>query len=587
MTRLAPPSTLVVWMALAAVTVVFCFPLLVHDALPFGSDVVFASHSAHGFVQALREGILYPRWVGNSNRGFGGPTFIFYCPLPYYAVAAARLVTADLIHAFRLVLFTVAFLSGLTFYHCIRRLTSPAAALAGASLYILMPYHTLDLYDRFAFAEYAAFLWFPLLLYFLRQLLREPGRRAWFGLAAAYTGLLFTHLVTAYMVLFILAPYAGFHVLKTRRWKNLIPIAGAGLAAIFCASIYLIPMLAERDAVHLEWVIQAPYGNFHRNFVYRDEVAHGFTAAPIKPWVNQAATWQAFLGLAAALLLFVRFSRRLAGNASREPAAWTEGLAHLGLCGWTFFLQIPSSTPIWALVPQMATIQFPWRFGLFQALSTCLLLSCSLAPAREEPGTAHPIRHTVRSTLLEKLHGGKLLAAAIIVAGVIPCLATTFRIARNEYRPWIFDAALARQPRYLNRVMKEYLPQGMEGWKDFGATPSPLPSQVRLSGPGRARVAQWATHSREIEVNTPGANTLHLRTFYHPGWHAWVDQREVPIDRNNPFHAISIHLAPGKHRVRVVFGSTPDRKIGAGISTFSVATMIALGFLAWRRQQPA
>ncbi len=583
------PGRAAAWGAAAAAGFLFCLPVVTHTSLPYGSDLGFASHSGLGFVQALAEGVLYPRWVDNTNMGFGGPTFIFYCPLAYYLLGAAHALTGDLISAFRLALVIVSVLTALSFFAAARPLTSRWGAVLGAAVYTLAPYHALDLYDRFAYAELASFIWFPPLFLFTRRLLagRSPG--AWLGLTLCYAGLLFTHLVTAYMVLFVLAPYGLLHAARGRRWGRLLPAAGAGAAALLLAAVFLIPMLAQRDEVHMEWVVDAPYGDWRRNFVYRDEVAHGYTPANIKPWVNRAATTQGGLALAAILVLAARGAWRRRGGGGElatDEAAW-EAAAHAGLAAWTFFLQIPPSAWIWRLVPELPTVQFPWRFSLFQALAAAFLAACAVAPVA---GGSAPVSRLPRwaAAPLAALRGGRgpALAALLIGVAAVPSLLLTARIATKPDRPYMFNADALGDARVRHRVMDEYLPRDMEGWRAFAAAPVTLGVPARFSGPGTVQVEAWTTHRRELLLETPVDDRLLVRTFHHPGWKAWLDGEPVPIDADNPLHAISVAVPAGRHELRLAFGATPDRRLGATISLAALATILAsAAALRLRRRQ--
>jgi hypothetical protein len=587
------------WLAILAAALLFGLPILLNGALPFGSDLGFASHSAYGFTKAIGEGVLYPRWVDNSNRQYGGPTFIYYSPLPYFAVAAAHFLTGDLIDAFRLVLLLAALFSGMTFYLSARSLAGGLGAAAGAVFYVLAPYHALDLYDRFAFAETMSFIWFPLLFLFCRRLLAVRSAPAWFGLALSYAGLLLTHLVTAYMVLFVLVPYALVAVARRRRWHRLLPVAGAGAAALLCAAVYLVPMLSQREDVHMDWVVQAPYGDWRRNFVYRDEVAHGYAPAYIKPHVNRVATTQLILTAAAGGMLFLRFPdrRRQDGTSAHRPAHgpdW-EGRAQLGLALWAFFLQISLSTPVWALVPELGTIQFPWRFGLFQALAGAFLVACALAPARAAPEVASRQGRERRGRKGERVGAGGAVsllrarpvwAVLLLALAAAPALVVSLGLMSRPDRPYIFDNETLHSPQVMYRVMTEYLPRGMVRWKEFVDTPARAVAPAGLEGPGTVQVLEWTTHSRLIQVDTPVADKLFVRTFAHPGWRAWINGEEAAIDSDNAMRAISLHLAPGRHRVRIAFTATADRRAGAAISTVSLATMVVCaGVLHLRRRR--
>jgi hypothetical protein len=573
---------------LLVAVLIFVWPLVVTNALPGGSDIIFAYHSAHGFSQALAEGVFYPRWIDNSNHQFGGPTFIFYSPLPYYAVALAHTITPDLPAAFRVVIFLVSFLSGWTLYLAARPISTRTGATLAAALYVLIPYHSLDLYDRFAFAEFCSFIWFPLIILGLRRVLLEKRHDAWPFLAACLTGLLFTHLVTAFMGIFVMGPYALFMAYRQRDWRGLAFVSLAAVVASLAAAVYLIPMMHQRPLVHLEWVVDAPYGDWRRNFVYRDEVAFGYKLALIKPWVDRVATSQVLLTVAAAALFFFGLRRQDSGAGSpgtaarlqagsllardpvHQPVLQTEeGYALVLLGAWTFFLQIPLSSFIWATVPQLGTVQFPWRFGLFQGLITVLLVACAMGCIRTGPSAGI-------------LAGWRM--AALLTLAAVPSLVVSLLLIHNPARPIIFDAVQAGRPAYLSRVMTEYLPRDMVGWKEFVEIALPDVPAAQLDGEGTVEVVSWTTHRRILKVKAPAEVRLALRTFYHPGWVMRLDQQPLPVDFENPMHVITAVIPAGEHTVEVEFTATGDRRLGAALSLVGLATIgVFAGYRGYQR----
>ncbi|MFQ5718459.1 MAG: 6-pyruvoyl-tetrahydropterin synthase-related protein [Acidobacteriota bacterium] len=557
--------------------------LVIGPGLPFGSDLVFASQSAHNFIAALHEGVIYPRWFDTSNRRLGGPTFFFYPPLPYYAVAAAALVTPDVVGAMRMVLALGALLATMTFFVAIREYVPRGIALAGAGLYILAPFHTLDLYDRFAFASYLAYAWYPLLFLFTNRLLRRPDRRAWFGLALSYGALVATHLVSGFLVLFVLAPYVMGRLAITRRWHRLIPVVLAGSLGLASVGVYIVPLLAHRSDVHLEWVVDAPYGNWRRNFVYRDEVAHGFKPAPIKPWVNRAATCQLLLGAIAAWMLVVNRGPRReieAGASPRDDDLRLEGLLVGGLALWTFFLQIPLSTPIWVLTPELGTVQFPWRFGAFQGLATCFLLCHALAAWVRTPAGGQAAATVARSRQPAGRSGGRFVFGRPRPAGVALSVVTLATLALSGHavlnRFFVFTESVAQKPVYLTRVMYEYIPQGVAGWRNMARLPSDLPAAT-LDGPGQVEIVRWTTHTRQLHLDIPAGRTVHVRTFDFPGWRARLDGSPAPIVPDETTHTITVRIPAGSHDLHLNLEATPDRVVGRAISLAALATMLGLG----------
>jgi 6-pyruvoyl-tetrahydropterin synthase-like protein/tetratricopeptide repeat protein len=566
--RSVAPSS---WALLLAVSLLFSWPLLSRSALPRASDVSYHAQWAHGFTRALGEGVIYPRWIEDANRGYGAPVFIVYPPLAHYGVAAASLVNDDIVASLRLTLIVATLLSALSFFLAIRDVASERAALVGAALYVLLPYHALDLYDRFALAEFVAFAWLPWLFRAVRGLARGPSRTDWLALVAAQALLILTHLMTAYLALFVLAPYAVVVVRRSRRWPALAAIGSALVIAALASAVYLVPLLLERHDIHLDWLSE-PHYDWRRNFIYRDEVAFGYQPDVTKPWATAAATAQAVLAAAAAALLAIR--RRGSAAESGDDAVTSvsgEGVAWTALSVWVLFLQTPLSTPLWAYFPGLESAQFPWRFGTFQVFGAAALVACVVTTIRGAPaeGRPSPDHRSVRAQLLYVARG-PLVVAALLALAAVPALFVSARVTKA--RPYVVDETVARSPLYRFRPVLEYLPRGVEGWRDWGTRPY-SGSRVELTPPGQVATLEWTGHRRRVLVETTGEARLRFRTFDFAGWRASVDGNAVAIRSDNPERLIEVRVPPGRHNVVVEFGTTPARRFGALLSGVTVLAL--------------
>ena len=161
-----------------------------------GHDLFHHLLSGHYFARQLWQGELYPRWLMAMNGGFGSPTFFFYPPLPYYVSALFAGPGAHPQQAIYPLLGSATLallLSGVFAYLWLRATTPPGRALAASLLYLALPYHVaMDLYARFALAEFWAFAWAPLIL--LGQDLAHRGRPQ--GLPLLILGLALLALLT-------------------------------------------------------------------------------------------------------------------------------------------------------------------------------------------------------------------------------------------------------------------------------------------------------------------------------------------------------------------------------------------------------
>ncbi|MEJ7934190.1 integral membrane-like protein [Sphingobium sp. AN558] len=198
------------------------------------------------FGEQLAAGHLYERWLPRSFEGLGSPTFYFYPPLAYWISGGFNAAGFSIFQAINLAGLILLVASGLAMHAFLaNRVARP---LLGAALYMAAPYHLYDFYVRGALAEFAAFLWLPLIALAIDRL---PARRGVALLAVAYAGLILTHLPVAMLTgVFLIAP-----LMARRIWQDRAALpAGllAGLMAIGLAAFYLLPAITLQGHVSTE-----------------------------------------------------------------------------------------------------------------------------------------------------------------------------------------------------------------------------------------------------------------------------------------------------------------------------------------------
>jgi len=516
-----------------------CAPLLLHHDLPRGSDVFAAGHYLQSFSKALGEGDLFPRWTDRSNDDLGAPMFVFYPPLTYYGASLALVVTGSVVAAFKLYLVALALASALAFYALARDwIGAGTPAALAATVYLLLPYHVLDMYQRFALAESTAFVFLPLVPLFARRVYRMGRGRDLGGLALAWAGLLFTHLISAFMLALFLLPWLVWEGRVRLRglWRPLLGlVCGAALAAPFW-----LPALLEREHVNLAWAREMPNGDYRINFIFRDEVLPGLGIKdPVKPHVLRSAHAQLLL---AAIAWWI---------ARRRVAADRRGtIAALGLgCLATYLLQLRISTPLWELVPELPTIQFPWRFQTLMVLVTALLVGFALdGLARGGGGWWRRPR--------EALALGVLLAA----------LALDLSLASQTTRlkPFDFDESRARDTAVVRWRQPALTPVQLRAYREFQRARVEMPRAGFREGSGRIVVESWLSSSRRLSVSTAGGGTVELRSFWFPGWRATRDGEPLALQASSR-GVVRFSLPPGDHSVELVFGRTTARNGGRAV----------------------
>jgi uncharacterized membrane protein len=86
----------------------------------FISDTFTYTSWASQFIDALKEGIIYPLWTPINFWGYGNPTFVIYGPLAFYMVAMFHIFSDSLIFAMKLAKFLSLFVTASGIFFLIR-----------------------------------------------------------------------------------------------------------------------------------------------------------------------------------------------------------------------------------------------------------------------------------------------------------------------------------------------------------------------------------------------------------------------------------------------------------------------------------
>lgn len=321
------PAVILTLIGIAALLPSFLFgPGATHS---YQYNIIWTGH----FGQQFAAGHVYDRWLPASFEGLGSPTFYFYPPFAYWVSGAFDALGLPVAQAINLSGLILLIASGLTMYAWLARRS--ARPLLGAALYMIAPYHLYDFYVRGALAEYAAFIWLPLIALAIDGL---PHRKNLALLALTYAALILSHLPLAMLTgIFFIAPVA-----LRKAWQEraaIFPGTMAGIIALGLPAFYLLPALTLQDHVStvLLWT-----GYFRAS-----------------NWSIWTVDFEIFPCLALALVLLAWPSRSF----------WT---AMTVFCALAALNLIPF---IWD-IPPLYKAQFPWRLmGIVEFCAITALMS--------------------------------------------------------------------------------------------------------------------------------------------------------------------------------------------------------------------
>ena len=274
---------------LIIISFIMCIPLLKENVAVYHDDGIQHISRAYGTFEAIKSGVLFGNIIPNFANGFGYSWNLFYGAFTTFGIIFFKLITGSYIVAYKLFVFVCLLLSGIFMFKFVSNVSENknVGVLAGA-LYIMAPYHLTDLYVRNALAEFASFMFIPLVFLGLYNIVNKEGKSWYLSLGAI--GLIFTHNIsTLYTALFaIIYLLVNIKSLKSKEvWKYL------GINALFIIMVtacFTVPMLEtkfttnyrvyEKEAMSTEESVVSQQLPIQRIFVTPTEESFVFELGP-------------------------------------------------------------------------------------------------------------------------------------------------------------------------------------------------------------------------------------------------------------------------------------------------------------------
>ncbi len=558
------------WYLIVILILMALGPLLpfFQPGLPHGHDAQDHVVRITNFYRNLSEGVIIPRWGLNLNWGYGHPVMMFLYPFSSYVASLFRFLGMSFVDATKAV-FVVSYIASiLSMYLFMRTGWGKRAGVLGAILYGFAPYRFVDMYVRMAIGEQMAFVFPPLIGYFLLRIAKAAShaKRPLFpylamGLAASVGGLILSHNAVSLMIFPVLGLF-GLYLLVTAEKNRMafffhaVPsvLLGFGLAAF-----YWIPALIE-GRYTLRDIVTA--GEALNRFVLFREFFYS-------PWdyggaktITKEVGYPQWLGIILSLVFLWksrnRTERMLIGGA-------------LVVFAGSLWIMTSASTPVWKAVMMLQNFQFPLRFLNVTVFVAALLSGLGLT-------------YAYRNIAGMKGMGAAVRTGVFLTFCLLPLILTSwmwkpkgYQIERESFYTRVYPGTTdtgESTPIWTTRFMERYPPAAVEV----------------ISGKADIHQITRTSTVHEYQVVVQTRAELLENTVYFPGWQVYVDGQKTPIEFQSEIHRgiLSFWVPEGTHRVRVAFENTKLRTLSEYVSLISLAvTAIGLPFAAflWKRKQ--
>lgn len=494
------------------------------------------------------------RWVPDAGYQYGYPLFNYYPPLPYYLGAVLHRIGISYIDSIKILFIAGYIFSALTMYLLVKSLlkSSWIGTVAGV-VYTYIPYKAVEVYVRGALSEFWAQIFFPFILWSLYKLIRT-GKTVYvilMGLSIAFLA------TTHTLMTMIFAPIAilwGIYWLVRGKWNNIFKVVGGGILGFGLSAFFVLPVIFERKFAHVESLLSG-YFDYRQHFVslYRlflsMEWGYGSSGFPDEKLNLSLGIVQWVVGLTTLALALLHYKKN-----KKQFSLIAFYLSLITL--FSIFMMHMKSSFIWAKLPFLWYLQFPWRF-----LAVSIFLLCLLA------------------SFFIYFSGKYKYASGIILIAVSLILNLSFFVPKD----WLnitdsekFSGILWEKQ--LTISIFDYLPiyATLPPWSKAPEFPEVLE--------GNAVFAEYKKGSnfQTGKVVSEGEAVLRLPLFDFPGMEVKIDGETVKHKNDDCANErycrglITFSIQQGQHKIEARLKDTPIRKVG---NVFSLISLGALGYL--------
>lgn len=628
--RLSPNSHRLV-VVLAAL--VLSLPCLI-SGIPATGDGVTHAQYQHDFSNQFWTGDLYPRWLMNSNKGYGSPVFLVQYPLPYWTTALIRPIVrfrpgpTRAARELGVFCFLALAAAGLGAFVWFDHRFGPLAATAGAIVYITLPYIlATELYQGAALGMLSASVWMPWALAACDSLRLTFRSVSTLGIVLAL--LVMSNLISLVLFFPLMIGYA-----IACRETNRISLGKCSASLLFALSIglgiagaYLLPFFVYRRLFDLSaFAFYSPGMQVGHNFSFlrgtslaKPLIVAAVSSAAIITAIAACYVWRARKGMGRVFMLLVLASgatilvpglgltlirasgltasnfhvddyfpeRMLAVTLStlalgvlaysslpEKAIRWRDRVLMLVACS-SFVLMLPWSAFAWKAVPKLATaIEFPHRFGAILVLAVAGLFAAAI----ESGLRRRPSREEVRCVTIVTL-----VALLVIASGALTWRAD-WRWARGlgSRAAYAFD-----ESQDVDFLYRTYVPRDRIAAFAalLGTTPStyfvePTPAvhgnAKLVQGQGAVDVISREPRNVVLSFEASENSVVRIAQLYSPLWKGvLLDRTSCSLDpRNSDEGLIELSLVPGPHYLKLLFEIGWSERYGVILTVVSLVVVV-------------
>jgi hypothetical protein len=536
------------YLVLAGITaMVVCFPLFTWQ-LPSGHDAFSYPARLVEFHENIAHGIFLPRWAPDFEFGAGQPFFLFTGPLPYCAAELWRLLGFDSVTSFNLAAIAAILASAAFMFMFADYQFGPKAGVLAAAAYIYAPYFHVDIFVRHDFSELMAFPLYPLSSYGFCRYARERKLHFLVLGAVAWSGIMLSHNPSALLFSPVLLAFVAFFGWRAQSLRAFVGMLAGICIGIGLAACVWFPALVELRYAHLERTLEGEF-RYTDHFVYPQQF-FSWTWGYGKSIPGPGDQMSFSVGLGHLLLIPATVWLIYAG---KKRAIWPWFVFLGSSLVILIVMMTPASRWLWAHLPLLKQVQFPWRLlgdTSFILAFLAALYGSSLASQRRSEvwfwaGMAVLILPNLSHIGPEgyyPLDTAQWTPTGLAKIGLEP--------GRFEFEPKWVEQRMA----YTDEKMKV------------------------LSGSAIVSTLRRSPTFWQVESNAQTDAVLQAALLYFPGWTVSIDGTKTATEIATGTGRIQFHVPSGMHHISIEFRRTIIRFVAELTSLMTLVGVIVIWY---------
>lgn len=189
-----------IYLILIILTLITLIPLFINPVIR-GDDYYFHLLRIADIKNSIMYGHIPVNIMPNSLYGYGYANGIFYPDLLLYIPAFLNFIGVNLRISYGIFLSLCTLASTFSMFICIKKISNNKnIALYSTVIYIFAQYKITDLYFRAAVGEYISYIFIPIILLGVYELLYKDYKK-WYILAIGMSGIVLSHLLSVFLVI--------------------------------------------------------------------------------------------------------------------------------------------------------------------------------------------------------------------------------------------------------------------------------------------------------------------------------------------------------------------------------------------------